>query len=170
MCYQLVLAVTPSSSVAPRTERNQKRDEDRRAAVTPQPQLRRRRKTRWRMKTTWGGPTVLPLSLSLSLSRSLSVSLCLSLSQSRGAPAAALPAAGDLRRGCGERAKASSQWAQPEKCLRGRRMTSLRVALTLAGKRCVPLLRENAPRGLGRAQYRSFGGRAPRRGGTLSNV
>ena len=76
------------------------------------------------------------LSLSLSLSPSLSLSLCLSLSQSRGAPAAALPAAGDLRRGCGERAKASSQWAQPEKCLRGRRMTSLRVALTLAGKRC----------------------------------
>ena len=72
-------------------------------------------------------------SLSLSLSRSLSLSLCLSLSQSRGAPAAALPAAGDLRRGCTERAKASSQWAQPEKCLRGRRMTSLRVALTLAG-------------------------------------
>ena len=49
-------------------------------------------------------PAEISLSLSLPLSPSLSLSLCLSLSQSRGAPAAALPAAGDLRRGGGERA------------------------------------------------------------------
>ena len=49
-------------------------------------------------------PPPAEISLSLPLSPSLSLSLCLSLSQSRGAPAAALPAAGDLRRGGGERA------------------------------------------------------------------
>ena len=45
----------------------------------PQPQLRRRRKTRWRMKTTWGGPTVLPLSLSLSISLSLTLPLSVAI-------------------------------------------------------------------------------------------
>ena len=121
------------------------------------------------MKTTWGGPTVLPLSLSLS--PSLSLSLCLSLSQSRGAPAAALPAAGDLRRGCGERAKASSQWAQPEKCLsiQLRQGTHRTRSAGTRGKwstYVVDRRDDNGNKVLGtRAQDRSFGGRAPRRGG-----
>ena len=136
----------------------------------PQPQLRRRRKTRWRMKTTWGGPTVLPLSLSLSISLSLTLPLPVAIPVPRcacgGAARRRGPAAG--MRG---KSKGVKSMGATGKMFEG---TSYDFAESCADAgwktMCLTLLRENAPRGLGRAQDRSFGGRAPRRGGTLSNV